>query len=133
MTSRTLDEAFECVVANSPALARVVADPRPFGSILRDGATESVAAFSNLGQDAMLIAPSVTADDAACAQLAAFVRRAPAFQQQALWKSVGREAVALVGDAPLWISTSGLGVHWVHVRLDSIPKYYTYLPYLSAE
>lgn len=30
---------------------------------------------------------------------------------------------------PLWVSTSGLGVSWLHVRLDSRPKYYTYAPY----
>jgi len=30
-----------------------------------------------------------------------------------------------------WLSTSGLGVGWLHVRLDSRPKYYTYEPYKS--
>mmetsp|Transcript_9405 Transcript_9405/g.21189 ORF Transcript_9405/g.21189 Transcript_9405/m.21189 type:complete len:541 (+) Transcript_9405:444-2066(+) len=27
---------------------------------------------------------------------------------------------------PVWLSTSGMGVPWLHVRLDSSPKYYTY-------
>jgi hypothetical protein len=31
-----------------------------------------------------------------------------------------------------WISTSGLGVPWVHVRLDSYPKYYQYRPYAQG-
>jgi hypothetical protein len=30
-----------------------------------------------------------------------------------------------------WISTSGLGVPWVHVRLDRYPKYYQYGPYAA--
>ena len=27
-------------------------------------------------------------------------------------------------DQKLWVSTSGLGVFWLHLRLDSYPKYY---------
>ena len=33
------------------------------------------------------------------------------------------------GDAPTWVSTAGGGVAWLHVRLDSAPKYYTHRPY----
>ena len=32
-----------------------------------------------------------------------------------------------------WLSTSGLGVYWLHVRLDSYPKYYTYRPYKATK
>jgi hypothetical protein len=28
-----------------------------------------------------------------------------------------------------WVSTSGLGVPWVHVRLDERPKYFQFGPY----
>jgi hypothetical protein len=31
--------------------------------------------------------------------------------------------------APVWLSTSGLGIYWLHFRLDTVPKYYTYAPY----
>jgi len=34
-----------------------------------------------------------------------------------------------VDDAPVWLSTSGMGIAWLHLRLDSRPKYYTYRPY----
>ena len=27
---------------------------------------------------------------------------------------------------PVWLSTSGMGVAWLHFRLDQRPKYYTY-------
>ncbi len=27
------------------------------------------------------------------------------------------------------VSTNGLGVAWLHVRLDTRPKYYTFQPY----
>ena len=32
-------------------------------------------------------------------------------------------------DVPVWTSTSGLGVYWLHVRLDSRPKYYQHQPF----
>jgi hypothetical protein len=32
-------------------------------------------------------------------------------------------------DRPLWVSTSGLGVSWLHLRFDRRPKYYTHAPY----
>ena len=38
-------------------------------------------------------------------------------------------AASALSDQPLWVSTCGLGVYWLHVRLDSFPKYYRYAPY----
>ena len=32
-------------------------------------------------------------------------------------------------DAPAWVSTSGLGVSWLHIRIDTRPKYYSYAPF----
>ena len=29
----------------------------------------------------------------------------------------------------LWLSTAGLGVYWLHLRLDTRPKYYSFQPY----
>jgi len=41
----------------------------------------------------------------------------------------------VLADAPFeayfWLSTSGLGIAWLHVRLDERPKYYTHAPYRS--
>jgi hypothetical protein len=39
-----------------------------------------------------------------------------------------RVAIQL-GTAPVWVSTAGMGVSWLHVRLDNRPKYYGYKPY----
>jgi hypothetical protein len=32
----------------------------------------------------------------------------------------------------LWLSTCGLGIFWLHMRLDSIPKYYSNVKYRNA-
>jgi hypothetical protein len=36
---------------------------------------------------------------------------------------------AQLGSTPIWLSTAGDGIAWLHVRLDSRPKYYSYGPY----
>lgn len=87
-----------------------------------------VAAFTSLGGDSRLVAPVAPAVD-----LARFVRAASDAQASSLWRRVGDELAAAVdgGDfARLYLSTSGLGVSWLHVRIDPRPKYYTHMPFI---
>ena len=41
------------------------------------------------------------------------------------------QLAARIDAHPVWLSTAGHGVAWLHVRLDSQPKYYRYRPYVS--
>ena len=67
------------------------------------------------------------------AHIASFVRGASRDQVHALFEEVGVAVEERLQEvSPLWVSTSGMGVFWVHVRLDTRPKYYTYVPYKSA-
>lgn len=121
---------FECVFVPSPALADKTADPSPFAEQLRRARPASVARFFSLGRDAELIAPCPLIDGVDHTHLAAFVRTAPREQVDALWQSVGEAAAqALAVRRPVWVSTAGLGVSWLHVRLDARPKYYRHAPY----
>lgn len=61
----------------------------------------------------------------------AFVRYAPEQQQHAFLALIGKTVEAQLSDQPLWLSTAGAGVAWLHVRLDKRPKYYGYVPYTS--
>ena len=88
-----------------------------------------VIVFLNLGGDATLVAPKPAGPAEAYPHLAAFVRRASREQQQRLWCEVGAAVAESIGTDPLWVSTSGLGVYWLHVRLDSRPKYYQFPEY----
>ena len=130
------DRAFEWMLIETAAFAGARADPAPFGRRL-DG-PEPAVAFDNLGRDARLIVPTRPPSTGAAepelapyAHLASFVRRAPPARSDALWTRVGTELLAWFERtaAPVWVSTSGLGVHWVHVRLDARPKYVTHAPY----
>ena len=61
--------------------------------------------------------------------LAAFVRLAPEQQRQSLWQAVGEAMSRRICTKPVWLSTAGAGVSWLHVRLDDRPKYYGFGPY----
>jgi hypothetical protein len=126
----TLSDPFACALIRSDALARMRADDSDFAGHLNDDA-ESVAAFPNLVGDALLIAPRRMSKANCYGHIAAFVRAAPAEQQHALFRLLARKTKErLESDhGRFWISTSGLGVPWIHVRLDSYPKYYQHRPY----
>ena len=118
----------EFVVIDAPGLARLSPDDRPFRAYFHGA---EVVTFENLGADATLVAPSPGELGADYGHLAAFLRAACDSQVNALWRSVGRAVSRALSDKPLWLSTSGLGVAWLHIRLDSTPKYYQHRPYRS--
>lgn len=127
------DRPFEFVLVNSSSLAHTQADPQAFENQFASRETnEDVIAFPNFGGDAILVVPRPIGSTSAYAHLAAFVRNAPEAQKQALWKTVGAAMAKRIGAQPVWLSTAGLGVSWLHIRLDSRPKYYRYQPYKSV-
>jgi hypothetical protein len=129
ITSATVGRAFEFVLLNSPGLERSP-DLRDFEAYFtNEDQNEGIVSFENLGRDAMLVVPSPRGPNSLYGHLAAFIRGAPRAQKYALWRTVGRMAQQSVTDHPLWVSTAGGGVAWLHVRLDSRPKYYGYTPY----
>jgi hypothetical protein len=127
VTAGTVTRPFECVLLDSPDLA-----PRPEPEAFAEhfaGAEEGVVSFANLGGDAVLVVPCPVAAPLAYGHLAAFVRLAPEEQRHALWRLVGEAMARRVGAKPVWLSTAGVGVSWLHMRLDDRPKYYSYGPY----
>ena len=132
ITHPTWYRPFEFVLIDSPVLANVRAEPHYFEKYFKEP-VEDVVTFPNLGKDALLVVPSPVVSLSAYPHLAAFVRNAPASQIHTLWQAVGKVMEKQVDDQPVWLSTSGLGVYWLHIRLDSRPKYYQYLPYKYDE
>jgi hypothetical protein len=120
-------QPFEFVLLNSPSLAR-----RPDADAFAEHfacAEDGVATISNLGGDAIMVVPCPLAKVSAYGHIAAFVRLAPDAQRHALWKAIGDAMARRVGVKPVWLSTAGAGVSWLHVRLDDRPKYYAFGPY----
>ncbi len=126
LTTSGIAREAEFVMIDAPMLESMRPDSEAFRSYF---AGEDIATFRNLGGDAILIAPSSDNASSTYPHLAAFLRTAPEQQVRNLWRSVGRAVRDALSDEPLWLSTSGLGIAWLHIRLDSYPKYYQYQPY----
>jgi hypothetical protein len=132
LTHENLDADAELVLISAPSLARLRPDPEPFRERLDEDPGADVVAFRNLGGDATLIAPRPTGRREAYGHLVAFVRSAPREQVLSFWQHVGRLVRMSVGASPRWVSTAGMGVAWLHVRIDSSPKYYRHAAYKAA-
>jgi hypothetical protein len=77
----------------------------------------------------MLVVPVPVTEEKFYSHLASFMRNVPRDQLLAFWRVVGAEMGKAIGTEKRWLSTHGLGVYWLHVRIDSRPKYYHFLPY----
>lgn len=129
VTLNTINREFEFVLLDSPLLVRP-SDKKPFSSYFTAAESDAgIVVFENLGKDALLVVPSPQGDDFAYAHLAAFTRNGPDSQVHALWQMVGQTMQQSISNKPIWLSTEGSGVSWLHIRLDSRPKYYGFSPY----
>lgn len=126
VTRSTLDRPFEFVLLKCDQLERSV-DRRAFASHFRPG--KQVVTFSNLGGDAVLVVPCPVGDVSIYGHLGSAIRNAPTDQMVELWREVAIAMENRIGSKPVWLSTAGMGVSWLHVRLDDRPKYYGYAPY----
>ena len=142
----TLSAPFECVTIRASTFAR--ANPANFAEHFNAGM--GAATFLSLGGDATLVAPTglvgaglvgaglVGAPGEARASyghIAAFCRGASESQHLAVWQAVGTALAAhnsASGGRPVWLSTEGSGVPWLHIRMDSRPKYYHHHPYTAT-
>ena len=121
----SVDDPFEFVLVSAHLNQRP--NPAAFTEFL--DAAELVATFPNLGGDAVLISPVDLDDAAERSYLLPFMRTAPANQVDQFWAAVGTAIASRTSDQPVWVSTAGGGVPWLHCRLDDRPKYYSHAPY----
>ena len=130
VTISNIGQAYEFVLVHSPQLSKVSAHPSPFQDkfkSLSEGNT--VIAFENLGRDAELVVPCPVTAQHIYAHFLSFIREAPETQKHDLFIAMANSLKNRINNNPTWLSTSGLGVYWLHIRLDSKPKYYSYQPY----
>lgn len=84
----------------------------------------NVISFPNLSGDTILIVP-VPKKNKNFATVMDFARNADEKQQADFWKCVAKEArKSLKHHNKIWISTHGMGVPYLHVRICNKPKYY---------
>jgi hypothetical protein len=112
-----------------------IADPHAFAQHLNTDCEGAGCVFTNLGGDATLVAPKQqqTKTDI-YGHCAAFVRGASQEQIVGMWRLVAQTFVKRLNKKditpkPVWFSTAGTGIAWLHFRFDSRPKYYLYRPF----
>merc|ERR1719215_1482636 len=70
--------------------------------------------------------------------LGSFFKDAPDQQKHNMLRKLGNqipERMRVRGDPqlPLWVSTAGYDIAWLHLRLDNVPKYYRFKEYKDFE
>lgn len=124
-------DLFQFVLVNSKTLGDLKsADFASFSRFFDKN--EKAVTFPNLGRDAVLVCPvpDEGLNQETYIHAANFFRGTETRPElsRAIWSNIG---LALndwfeTSERTVWLSTSGLGVYFLHFRLDTIPKYYTY-------
>lgn len=130
LTHARAGRAFEFALIEDRGLDRAP-DEAAFAPYFRENG-DPVRAIPNLNRTSELIVPRGIAASHVYSHLAAFLRGAPADQVDALWRCVAETTLRRLSDRPLWLSTAGAGIAWLHVRVDPVPKYYAHRPYREA-
>ena len=88
------------------------------------GKEKYVTSFPNLSGDTILVIPMPNSGKS-YATIKDFTDNAPLVQQQEFWKRVAKLAKEQMKiHKRVWVSTHGLGVPYLHVRICNKPKYY---------
>ena len=99
-------------------------DKTVFNKFFNRSKNKNVVAFYNLSKDTILVVP-MPISGKNYATLKDFIDNAPEIQQQKFWKKVAKVAIKFMNKkGKVWISVSGLGVAYTHLRISSSPKYY---------
>lgn len=96
-----------------------------FKQHINNSTDEYVTYFLNLSKKSMLIVP-MPQSGKIFTTLKDFMDNASDTQQKRFWNMVAVQAIEMKEKhGKVWISTHGLGVPYLHVRIDTFPKYYT--------
>lgn len=128
VSNASLDEHYEFIVRGTSAFDGKLAHANTFEKYFEH--EQDIVAFDNLSGDARLVVPVLKdAIPEHYAHLGPFIRNAKSQQIHQLWIKIAQEFKNCISPKPLWLSTSGLGVFWLHIRFDTQPKYYVHRPY----
>jgi hypothetical protein len=143
-TKSISDEKFEFVLVDAPELEARAANTGPTLHFFEepfskcDPADIMACAFWSLGGDSRLIAPRPIFDEIqdSYMHMAKFMRDASKQQIQETWTLAISEYVTRINNKenagkPFWLSTDGMGVTWLHIRVDERPKYYSFREFAS--
>ena len=118
MESNFIQEFTECKYLD------VQQDYTAYESYIKKTKNKYVTSFPNLSGDAILVIP-IPKNNKNFSNLKNFSDNASKTQQQKLWNKVASIIKKeLKKKNKIWVSTHGLGVPYLHIRISTSPKYY---------
>lgn len=120
------------MLVSTNAFTHVMAKHEAFATYMDKQPADNFVVFPTLGDDGLLLVPTLRLANTpydACAHFARFMRQASSRDLIDMWKKLAAAVLARYTDAaregaPLYVSTHGKGVPWLHVRICDTPKYY---------
>lgn len=126
-----LHQPYECTVQRSQPLEQLPINERAFKDYIHS--EEQVVDFRNIGKDARLVVPTKQTNQAIYNHLGRFIRLAAQQQIIATFNRIGSTVLEEIDQQKLiWLNTAGLGVIWLHIRMDTRPKYYKTTRYKAS-
>ena len=132
VSRNTLNRKFEFVAIKSSALNNIHQDYSNFQEHFRKSNDGQAVSFSSFSGDTLIVPTPKSGAD--YKNITKFTDNTSIGQWEALWQKVGEkmeENLINAGGSTRWLSTSGLAVHYLHVRIDKRPKYYNHQEYLT--
>jgi hypothetical protein len=129
--TRDMDTEYEEKFIESNRLEKITQDYDPFAEHFIKLKNKYVTSFANLSKKSILVVPVPLCDNKESNKIfnyttiKDFIDNGPKNQQIVFWKYVVKLVKQLLKIVDtVYINTHGLGVYYLHVRLDLTPKYY---------
>jgi len=123
---------YECILQRSRPLEHLPINESAFKDYIH--LNEQATDFMNLGKNARLVVPTKRSDKEIYNHMGKFIRFAEKEQIIEVFKRVGKSMLEEIESKKLiWLNTAGLGVIWLHIRLDTRPKYYKTVRYKDPD
>jgi len=127
-----LEKNYECLIEKSSILEGLPLNKNAFKDYIYNN--EEVACFMNLGNTARLVVPTKKTENEIYNHFGKFIRFADENQIIAVFKCIGQTITQEIErQKVVWLSTAGLGVIWLHIRMDIRPKYYKTIAYKTPD
>jgi len=130
-----LQNNVEFVLINASILAGNNGDYTPFKEYFEEQSYPKSVVFNNISGDAELIVPVPPSNTSGvwkvAASLGVYTRQASNESIIDFWRTSFNQINVALGEYDPYVSTSGEGVKYLHLRISHTPKYYKYKPYIT--
>ncbi len=127
-----LARPYECLVIESSTLDRLGVNEKAFSNYIHS--ISEVTDFENLGGDAHLVVPCKKSEEQIYNHFSKFLNGGDRKQIIAFFSRIGELIEGEIENrSQVWLNTAGMGVIWLHVRMDAYPKYYKTMEYKDSD